>query len=213
MTERPALGVDENVRVLDADTLKGLAHPLRVQIFDLLAIHGPHTASGAAERVGESSGVTSYHLRQLAKHGLVREVEGRGTARERWWERVPGAIAIVPAEDDASPAERAASSTLVRHWEQSRSQLLGAFLARGELELSKRWLLASAVSWANMRLTVEQLEALSTAWEAFSAEHLEPLRGQNLPGSRPVQIQFNAFPVIDGEPTPMGDTDDGRSDR
>lgn len=208
MTDTPKPNLDPSVRVLDGDALKGLAHPLRVQIFDLLAIHGPHTASGVAERVGESSGVTSYHLRQLAKHGLVREVEGRGTARERWWERMPGSIAIMPAEDDASPAERVASSTLVRHWEQSRSQLLGAFLASAELELSKRWVLASAVSWANMRLTVEQLETLTAAWEVFSAEHLEPLRGQDLPGSRPVQIQFNAFPIVDGEPTPAPDGSD-----
>lgn len=208
MTDTPKPNRDPSVRVLDGDALKGLAHPLRVQIFDLLAIHGPHTASGVAERVGESSGVTSYHLRQLAKHGLVREVEGRGTARERWWERMPGSIAIMPAEDDASPAERVASSTLVRHWEQSRSQLLGAFLASAELELSKRWVLASAVSWANMRLTVEQLETLTAAWEVFSAEHLEPLRGQDLPGSRPVQIQFNAFPIVDGEPTPAPDGSD-----
>ena len=205
MTEMPAPGTADPVRVLDADALKGLAHPLRVQIFDLLAIHGPQTASGAAERVGESSGVTSYHLRQLAKHGLVREVEGRGTARERWWERVPGSIAIMPADDDASPAVRAASSTLVRHWEQSRTQLLSTFIARAEADLSKRWVLASAISWANLRLTVEQLEGLTVAWEAFSAEHLEPLRGQNQPGSRPVQVQFNAFPVIDGEPTPTTD--------
>ena len=90
MTEPSSQGAEPSVRVLDDDAFKGLAHPLRVQIFDLLAIHGPHTASGVAERVGESSGVTSYHLRQLAKHGLVREVEGRGTARERWWERMPG---------------------------------------------------------------------------------------------------------------------------
>jgi len=194
--------VADHVRQLDADALKGLAHPLRVEIFDILAVYGPHTASGVAERVGESSGVTSYHLRQLAKHGFVREVEGRGTARERWWERTPGAISVAPAGEDASAAERAASSTLMRHWEQSRSRLLGDFIARAETDLSQRWMLASSISWANVRMTAEQLETLSRAWEAFTAEHLDPLRGREEPGSRPVQIQFNAFPVIDGEPTP-----------
>jgi len=207
MTDRHPTPIDD-VRQLDADALKGLAHPLRVEIFDILAVYGPHTASGVAERVGESSGVTSYHLRQLAKHGFVREVEGRGTARERWWERTPGAIAVAPPAEDASAGERAASSTLMRHWEQSRSRLLGDFIARAETDLSKRWMLASSISWANLRLTAEQLEQLSQAWDAFSAEHLEPLRGRDEPGSRPVQIQFNAFPVIDGEPTPMTDGSD-----
>src|SRR5688572_10834361 len=71
---------------LDLESLKGLAHPLRVKILDLLSTYGPATATGLAERLGESSGATSYHLRQLARHGFVREVEGRGTGRERWWE-------------------------------------------------------------------------------------------------------------------------------
>ncbi|MEU7461934.1 winged helix-turn-helix domain-containing protein, partial [Streptomyces griseofuscus] len=33
--------------------------------------HGPATASQLAERLGESSGATSYHLRQLADHGVA----------------------------------------------------------------------------------------------------------------------------------------------
>src|SRR6478609_11448403 len=72
--------------------LKALAHPLRVQILDLLSTHGALTASRLADLVGESSGSTSYHLRQLARHGFVREVRDRGTARERWWERPPGPL-------------------------------------------------------------------------------------------------------------------------
>ncbi|MFZ2963205.1 MAG: hypothetical protein WA006_00790 [Rhodoglobus sp.] len=34
----------------------------------------------------------------------MREVEGGGTARERWWERVPGGISLTPegaAQSDA----------------------------------------------------------------------------------------------------------------
>src|ERR671916_1466944 len=76
------------------EALRGLAHPLRVRIIDLLNTHGPLTASRLAGLVGESSGSTSYHLRQLAKHGFVHEVEGKGTARERWWERPPGGFSI-----------------------------------------------------------------------------------------------------------------------
>ena len=79
-------------RTLDMESLKALAHPLRVRILDVLSTYGQFTASGLAERLSESSGATSYHLRQLEKHGFVREVAGKGTARERWWERVPGGI-------------------------------------------------------------------------------------------------------------------------
>ncbi len=74
-------------RVLDSSALRALAHPLRVKIYDILSQYGPQTASSLAERLGESSGSTSYHLRALAKHDLIREAPDRGTGRERWWER------------------------------------------------------------------------------------------------------------------------------
>jgi hypothetical protein len=39
-----------------------------------------------ARRVGESSGATSYHLRQLAAYGFAEDDPDRGGAvRERWW--------------------------------------------------------------------------------------------------------------------------------
>ena len=60
-------------RVLDSGALRALAHPLRVQIYDILSQYGPQTASSLAERLGESTGSTSYHLRALAKQDLIRE--------------------------------------------------------------------------------------------------------------------------------------------
>ncbi|MBK0296654.1 helix-turn-helix transcriptional regulator, partial [Bacillus sp. S34] len=63
-------------RVLDLPSMKALNHPLRTELFNELAAHGPATATTLAERVGESTGSTSYHLRQLEKHGFIEEVEG-----------------------------------------------------------------------------------------------------------------------------------------
>ncbi len=70
---------------LDARNLRALTHPLRVQMLGQLRLHGPATASQLAERLGQSSGATSYHLRQLAAYGFIIEDAGRGTERERWW--------------------------------------------------------------------------------------------------------------------------------
>ena len=203
----PPTGSSADPRVLDADALKGLAHPMRVAIYDLLSTYGPNTATGIAERIGESSGVASYHLRQLAKHHLVREIEGRGTARERWWERTPGAITLYP-NDAESPGVRAATASLMRHWQGSHADALAGFIAVGEQELPERWLEASSISTANLRLTSEQALTLADAWEQFSVEHLDPLRNQDEPGARPVQVQFNLFPIIDGVPTPSTEGSD-----
>jgi len=71
--------------VLDSRTLRGIAHPLRVRMLGLLREHGPATATLLAERLGESTAATSYHLRQLAAYGLIVDVPDRGVGRERWW--------------------------------------------------------------------------------------------------------------------------------
>jgi DNA-binding transcriptional ArsR family regulator len=190
-------------RQLDLDSLKGLAHPLRVQILDTLSTYGEFTASGLAERLGESSGATSYHLRQLERHGFVREVEGRGLARERWWQRVPGGITLTTQELATSEAGRAASQTVLREWERSRANLLAEYVQHGYDALSPEWSTASTVATINLRLTPEQLQEICTAWDGFVATFLDKYRGKNPPGSRPVQVHFNAFPVLDGAVTPL----------
>ena len=65
---RAAVGQFDLVKdvTLDPRTLRGLAHLMRVRILTSLREGGPATATGLAARLGESTGSTSYHLRQLA---------------------------------------------------------------------------------------------------------------------------------------------------
>ncbi|MEO7121562.1 MAG: helix-turn-helix domain-containing protein [Lacisediminihabitans sp.] len=188
--------------MLDLESLKGLAHPLRIQIFDILAVHGPSTASGLAERLGESSGATSYHLRQLERHGFVREVMGKGTGRERWWERTPGGIDFGTNAMRETPVGREASSLVLRQWQRNREQQMTDFVERGPDVVSEEWVEASSMTTVNLRLTHAQLKVIGEAFEKFSEEQFEQYRGKDSPGARPVQIQFNAFPVLSGEETP-----------
>lgn len=192
-------------RVVDLESLKALAHPLRVQIFDALSLYGPATASGLGERLGESSGATSYHLRQLEKHAFVREVVGKGTGRERWWERTPGSVSVEPSEFKDSPAAKEASRTVVREFGANRERLLREFQARGADELPDEWLRASISTTSNFRLTAEQLGDFRNRFMAMVEEFHDRFRGQSVPGSRPVEMQFNAFPIMDGEVTPGSD--------
>jgi len=192
--ERDQLGT----RTLDLASLKVLAHPLRVQIIDTLSQYGPFTASGLAERLGESSGATSYHLRQLAKHDFVREVEGRGTARERWWERIPGGISVDTRIVSDSIAGQTAADLVLRQWQENSALLLRTFIARGLEVLPSEWIDESVTSTANVRLTVEQLAALSADVRRVIDDVVDRYRYQEGPGAQPVQIQFNAFPLVDG---------------
>src|SRR3984885_15977455 len=71
-------------RLTDARALRAYAHPVRMKLVGLLRTEGPLTATRAGELLGESSGTTSFHLRQLAKYGLVEEAGG-GTGRQKPW--------------------------------------------------------------------------------------------------------------------------------
>lgn len=193
-------------RAIDLESLKALAHPLRVKIFDVLSTYGSFTASGLAERLGESSGATSYHLRQLEKHGFVREVADRGVGRERWWERTPGGITLGAAEASKTSAGREASQLIVREWTSNRERALSKFLECGIDELDPSWVEASVVSLTNVFVTVEELGEFNQRFMDMVAEFADLHRNQRTPGSRPVQIQYHGFPVIDGEVIPSDKT-------
>lgn len=192
-------------RDLDMESLKALSHPLRVQLVDALSVYGPATASGLAERLGESSGATSYHLRQLEKHGFVREQEGRGTGRERWWERVPGWIDIGSPDADRSPSGRSAAQLIYREFRIAQQRLLEEFIDHGAATLSPEWMDTSSVMSANANLTLPQMREFVSAVTELVERLVVPYRGQIAPGARPVHIEFNAFPVVDAAEQPAGD--------
>ncbi|GAA4720195.1 helix-turn-helix domain-containing protein [Isoptericola chiayiensis] len=208
MGTEPAPGTPQPSRDVDSTRLKGLSHPLRLTILDLLHTHGELTASRLAELVGESSGSTSYHLRQLAKHDFVTEVEGRGTARERWWKATPGGYSIrIDDEDDVGT--RTAKSLVNAESERSRQAKVWRLLEEiGRTDpadpRTARWRDAITLDTAHLWATPEQMEDVIAAYHRFVEEHLLPLRGQEgTPGAVPVQIHFNAFPLVDelpGEP-------------
>lgn len=196
-------------RPLDLESLKALAHPLRVKIFDVLSTYGAFTASGLAERLGESSGATSYHLRQLEKHGFVREIEGRGVGRERWWERTPGGITLTSPDAKETLAGREASQLVMREWSSNRERALSEFLEKGLEQLPERWIEAAVISLSNVFVTSDELGEFSERYMKMVSEFADRHRNQRTPGSRPVQIQFHAFPVIDGEEIQNDDAPEG----
>ncbi|WP_344770529.1 helix-turn-helix domain-containing protein [Aeromicrobium panaciterrae] len=71
--------------VEDLDTLKAVSHPLRMALLGNLRAHGPATASELGRALGESSGSTSYHLRQLERYGFIGDADEQPSGRERRW--------------------------------------------------------------------------------------------------------------------------------
>ena len=69
----------------DLETLKAVSHPLRLRLLGRLRSDGPATASELGRALGESSGSTSYHLRQLERFGFVGDAADQPSRRERRW--------------------------------------------------------------------------------------------------------------------------------
>ncbi|RLV01405.1 ArsR family transcriptional regulator [Streptomyces griseocarneus] len=59
-------------------------HDVRTALLGLLAEVGTVTATEAAARLGYSSGLCSFHLRQLARHGRVEEAPRSGGRARPW---------------------------------------------------------------------------------------------------------------------------------
>ncbi|MFD4957408.1 ArsR/SmtB family transcription factor [Microbacterium sp. NPDC058389] len=182
-------------RVLDAGALRALAHPLRVKIYDILSQYGPQTASSLAERLGESSGSTSYHLRALAKHDLIQEVDGRGSGRERWWERPQGGVSFANAEAVKTPSGKAATQIVMGEFFKLRQEQLMRFIDRGLAEEEDDWQEGSMISTATARLTPEQSAELSRKIMALIDDAVDNYRNQTGENVRPVTIRADLFPL------------------
>ena len=182
-------------RVLDTGALRALAHPLRVRIYDILSQYGPQTASSLAERLGESSGSTSYHLRALAKHDLIREAEDRGTARERWWERPVGGVSFANPDAMTTPAGRAATQVVMNEFLRNRNDQLLDFVNRGISGEDEIWQEGTLISTATARLTPEQSKDLALKIMALIDETVDNYRNQTGENVRPVTIRADLFPL------------------
>lgn len=184
-------------RILDAGALRALAHPLRVRIYDILSQYGPQTASSLAERLGESSGSTSYHLRALAKHDLIREVADRGSGRERWWERPVGGVSFANPEAVKTPSGRAATQLVMSEFLKLRQEQLLQFVDRGLSSEDTAWEEGSMISTATARLTPEQGKELAGKIQALIDDAVDTYRNQTGEGVRPVTIRADLFPLPD----------------
>src|SRR5688500_2064671 len=98
-------------RSLSAREVRALAHPLRLRMLEVLRA-GPATATMLARELNESSGATSYHLRELEKGGFIEDDSERGNARDRWWRRTTPLFLV--SSDPAGDEEYAAALSQLR---------------------------------------------------------------------------------------------------
>ena len=147
------------VQVTDVRALRALAHPLRNRLLGQLRLNGPATASQLGRVVGESSGSTSYHLRQLEQYGFVEEVEGQGTARERWWRARHRMTSWQAADLVSQEGGAEVQDEMTRLQLDGHARVLTAWQAQKD-ELAAEWLTVASLNDYALRVRPEEARAL-----------------------------------------------------
>jgi DNA-binding transcriptional ArsR family regulator len=184
------------IELRDPRSLRALAHPTRLALVGLLRREGALTATHAGELIGESAASCSFHLRQLAKYGLVEEAGG-GRGRERPW-RATAWTTSWPSVSD-SPELAAAAGALtdvvagvygeqVRRWLEVR---------RDE---PPEWQEAALFGDMLLYLTADELSGLGRELHDLGERYAERTRRPELRPSGSRAVSFIAFAFPSQEP-------------
>jgi DNA-binding transcriptional ArsR family regulator len=185
---------------MSAPSLKALAHPMRVQILRILQLRKKASVTSLADELGETTGATSYHLRQLAKHGFVEEFdddepsEKRAGRKQRWWRMAVDQIHMTGFEFMANEDTREAVSFLLREYQADRSRRLANWFAT-VTEWPEQWQRASSDLDGNVELNPKQMRALADELAAVFDRYQSMKPGR---GARLIDVQYAVFPADTG---------------
>lgn len=174
---------------LDARTLRAIAHPLRMRMLGILRMEGPATATSLAARLGESSGTTSWHLRQLAEHGFIEEDPERGNRRDRWW-RAAHEFTRLRSEDFIGDPDNAGAMTAflleaVSIYYRNATNFIAALQT-----WDRAWVVASDISDFQVHLTPPELAELRQELHDVVGRY----RRERGAGDEMVAVQLQLFP-------------------
>lgn len=188
--------------------MRALAHPLRLDLIELLTTLGPTTAADCARRLGTSQASCSFHLRQLAKYGFVEEAQPSGDNRERPWR-------LTDLEQSWSSDAGPAADQLERVFVQREAERMLSWLGRSPRE-RKPWRRAAFLGGMTLPLTSGELNAIGDQLRAVLEPYAKRLgdRSDWPSGARFVRVLLSAVPLNDAseatsEPNALPDQKDG----
>ena len=161
----------------DPRILRAVAHPTRNRILSELSAAGTLRAADIARLLGVPANQASFHLRQLAKYGLIEEApEEARDRRDRVWRLVDGGVRFRTADVLAQPGGQAAVDVYNRHAVAWGQRLVAA--VHGEpLDGVDRFVHDSV-----LRLTQAEVTELSEEYDALVERWRERTRGSGEEG-------------------------------
>jgi DNA-binding transcriptional ArsR family regulator len=183
----------DDLELTDPRAMRALAHPARLGILELLHANGSCNATECAREVGGSPQAASYHLRALAKWGLIRHAAS-DDGRETRWELAARSIHFRSSDD--SPQYQTAARALGRRLLERDERLVSAYLA-AEARQSPEWRDAATFGGTSVYVTAEELHELARRFRDLIKDFERPDEADRPEGARRVQVVFRAFPRVD----------------
>jgi DNA-binding transcriptional ArsR family regulator len=185
------------LRLTDPRMMRALAHPARIAILQHLALDGPATATECAAVAGLSPSACSYHLRALARYGIVEEDPASAAdGRQRPWRA--RAVSFTFDQDDADlpPAVRAARQMLTESMLARFEEMQAEYLDRAP-RYTDEW--RSIAGWHQdvLHVTAAEAVALHDQVTALLARYRRLDPANRPPGARRVQALFDLLPWFD----------------
>ena len=189
-------------QVNDPATMRALAHPLRWALLEELTHAGRLTATQASEILGETPANCAFHLRTLAKYGLVEEAGG-GKGRERPWRRATAGFTMELEQDD--PRTAAAAGVLNHFWvnttlDRARATLLNE--SSWPDHLSKKLATTQSLRYVTEAEAVQMQADLVAVVDRYIERNDDP--AARPPGALPIEFLLLAYPLLNlmGRPGP-----------
>jgi hypothetical protein len=186
------------MELTDPRAMRAYAHPVRLALIGLLRRHGPLTATQAAAQLGESTGTTSFHLRQLAKYGFCEEAGG-GKGRAKPWRATAMFTSWETSLDDPerTEAETALNTVVLQLYVDQITRWFA-----GRADDPPEWRQAAGFGDVSVPLTPGELEKLRGDVEALVRPYLPRVTGdaEAPAGARAVKLVHFEFPDPDERP-------------
>lgn len=189
---------ERRTHVSDVRALRALAHPVRYRILGHLMSAGAQTASECAAVVGASASNCSYHIRELARYGLVERVADGGPGadgRDRPWRPMATGFQTgpEPGADPASDPVAALAHRRLLHLGIDDDAALAHAATDGHDELPADWRRAEVLSTFGLLVTADELVELAAAVDAILRPYIGLTRDDVPAAAERVHVIFDAF--------------------
>ena len=175
---------ERRVTLSDPRVINALAHPVRLALLGQLMAEGPATASQCARAIDDNPSNCSYHLRVLARIGLVEDDPSTDGRERRWRATITG----FTADTEAGGSEELFAASVQLDYQAARDYL------RRRSSLPERWRALDAHGHYGLRVSPDELDEIGERIDGILRPYIAAVRADAPADAALVDISLLAIP-------------------